>query len=196
MILINLLPEEFRIQEKRPQKIPILPIVIASGALFVVLTIIFYIDFFVSSARLAKIDVEWKRIQPEAMALNQLRAEVENVLKPERDFLEKYVDTVRPLTEMLMWVSEFLPDSAWLTELKSERDEKGSRFLVKGLCVPSRKKSSIEQIEVYVQSLKQKMPTADLNLTTTSQKQENIRLMEFAALFNWKSDTGAPGVKP
>ena len=185
MIQVNLLPEEFRVVEKKQMDLPILKIGIAAAALFVLLTIFFYIDFVFVSAKLHKIEVGWKKIQPEFVALNKLQSEVDNTLKQEKDFMEKFVTAQKPLTILLMWASEFLPPSTWLIELELKREGEGSQFLVKGLCLPSKSRSSIEQIEDYLQHLKEQMPDAALSLTTTRQKSEGVELTQFTASFVW-----------
>lgn len=188
MIRINLLPEEFRVQEKKSQRLPVIQIGIGTAVVMVILTLFFYFDFLSSSARLAELEKEWQGIQPQALVLNKLRSEVEGVLKPEKDFIERYVDNVRPLAKMLEWNSEFLPVGAWLTEVKLEHDDKGLHFLVKGLCLPLKGKTAIEQIEAYAQSLKNKMPKAQLNLTTTRQSFEDVQLVQFVMRFSWVAE--------
>jgi len=185
MIQINLLPEEYRRREKKSQPLPVLKIGAAAAGLFVLLTGIFYIDFLFTSVKLSKLRSAWEKIQPETLILNQLRSEVETVLKPEKDFIDRYVQTRWHLSRQMEWASEFLPDQAWLSEMKLERDDKGTHFLIRGLCLPSRDRSSIEQIEGYAQKLKDLLAGAELNLTTTRISVENIQLTQFVAVYTW-----------
>ena len=187
MIRINLLPEEFRVAPKRAEKIPLVKVAIAIGVVFAVLTAFFYIDYLLALTQRNQVQSRWEQVQPETLSLNQLRSEVEGTLKPEKDFFEQYVDTATSLTNLMMWVSQYLPETAWLTELKLEYGEKGAEFLVKGLCFSTKEKSSIEQVENYTQQLKAKIPSANLNLTTTRQELEGNQLTQFAILFNWKN---------
>ncbi|MBI3306215.1 MAG: hypothetical protein HYZ84_00210 [Candidatus Omnitrophica bacterium] len=187
MIRVNLLPEEFRIAEKKKPPIPYVKIAVGVGVLFVVLTGIFYLDYLVALAQRGQVQKQWLKIQPEALSLNQLRNDVEGVLKPEKEFFEKYVDTSTSLTNLMMWISQFLPETAWLTELKLEYNEKEVEFLVKGLCISTKDNSSIEQIEKYTQQLNSKIPYAMLNLTTTRQEFEGQQLTQFIIQFSWKN---------
>ncbi|MBI3314152.1 MAG: hypothetical protein HYZ83_07960 [Candidatus Omnitrophica bacterium] len=187
MIQINLLPEEFRVREKKTSKIPVVKIAVGIGIFTAVLTGIFYLDFLIGSAQLGKLEKRWNQVQPEALSLNQLRNDVEVILKPEKEFFEQYVDTSTSLTSLMMWVNQVLPEAAWLTELKLEYGEKGVEFLIKGLCLSTKDKSGIEQVETFAQALKAKMPHANLNLTTTRQELEGNQLTQFTILFNWKN---------
>ena len=193
MIRINLLPAEFRIVEKKrgpafQTSLPVFKIGVGTGVFIILLTVFFYVDFLFSSAKLGKLNSKWEQIQPQALKLNQLRAQVEEVLKPERDFILQYIQTPKPLTYLLMWASEFLPENAWLTELKLEHDDKGTHFLVRGLCLSTKDKSSIEQIEMFIQSLKAKLDTSQINLTTTRQNIKDIQLAQFTSIFTWQTD--------
>jgi len=189
MIKINLLPEEFREKEqKSSREIPILKIGIGAAALLAILTIWFYIDFLLSSSRLRELETKWKAVQPEALVLSQLKQEVEAVLKSERDFLAAHVANEEPLTHKLMWLSEFLPEMAWLSEIKLQNDLEGHTLMVKGLCLPSREKTSIQNIEDYLHQIKGKMPEVKLSLTTSRQIVEDTELTQFIALFDLGKD--------
>ncbi len=184
MIQINLLPEELRGREKKTVKVPGLKIGLGAGIFILALTFFFYMDLIIARHKLKKLETEWFANQPKSQELNQLQQEVETVLKPEKKFLEEFVVTQTPLTHKLRWISEFLPETAWLLEVKLERkaEEKEDLF-IKGLSLPSKEKSSIAQIETYLHDLKAKMPEANLSLTTTRQNLEGIDLTQFVANF-------------
>lgn len=185
MISVNLLPQEFQLEKKTTSNVPVRKIAIGIGGLFAVLTLIFYVDFWLSFSRLKKIESEWNKVAPEALILKQLQSEVEGPLKQERDFMAQFVTTDRPLTSILMWLSQFLPETAWLIEIKLEREGDASHLLVKGASLPSKEKSSIEQIETYLHQLKEKMPDGKLSLTTTRQMAGQVELTQFTALFDF-----------
>ena len=184
MIQINLLPNEFRVQSRALPNVPTLKLAIAGGVFFILLTAYFYVDFILASSRLKKIEAEWNKISPEAVVLQQLQAEVEGTLKQEKEFLERFATSPQPLTSILQWASEFLPQNSWLTEIKMEQDSKGSRFLIKGLSLSSKEKSSIESIEGYLHQLKEKMPETKLSLTTTRETTGQTELTQFTAIFD------------
>ncbi len=191
MLQINLLPEEFRIKRKSTQEVPYIKIGIGVGVLFTILTVWFYIDYQAASGELKKMNAKWTTLQPQSAQLKALETEVESTLKPERDFLTKYVTTPKPLTYILVWFSELLPDTAWLTEVKMEQKEGKQNFFVKGLVVPSKTQSSIEVIEAFIHKLNEKLPEAKLSLTTTRQKIEQIEVTQFIANFDIKNSVGA-----
>ncbi len=188
MISINLLPEEFRIKKKKAsgdQK-PYLKLAVGGAILFMIMTGYFYIDFLIASSRMKKLESDWLAVQPKAAELTALQAEVDNTLRPEKNFLAEFVATGNPLTYILQWCSEFLPLSGWLTEVRLDRRGEGGEVLVKGYCLGTKEKSSIEQIETYLHELKTKMPYAQLSLTTTRQQYEGVELTQFIANFVWE----------
>jgi len=193
MIEINLLPEELRIKEKVPQKeVPVLKIAIGAGVFFVLLSILFYFDYLGAKSKLKKTNAQWVVVQPQSAVLNNLQVEVETLLKTERDFLDRFVAAELPLTFVLQWISDFLPEKAWLTGVRLENNSEKHNLVIRGLCLPSKDTSSIEFIETYLHHLKEKMPEARLSLTTARQMQENLELTQFTAIFEWPSAGGKP----
>ena len=185
MITINLLPQEFRIQAKSEHSLPYLKIAAVCGILFSLVTVYFYVDLLVAKAQLKKIRGEWSQIQPKSAELKKLEDEVEKTLKPEKVFLESFVTAQRPLTSFLVWAGELLPETVWLTEFQMERKGEGGRLFIKGLALPSKEKSSIEAIEIYLHQLKEKIVDGNLSLTTTRQTLEGKELTQFLANFEW-----------
>lgn len=185
MITINLLPEEFRVKVKTQSKYPVIPIAIGVGSLFLILTIFFYIDFIVAKGSFSKLEKESANILPQSQQLKQLEQEVEQTLKPENAFLNRFVTADKPLTQLLTWASENLPPSTWLIEFKLVRKGDGGQLFLKGLTLPTKEKSSIELIEIYLHQLKSKMPDANLSLTTSRQRIKTVELTEFSANFDW-----------
>ena len=185
MILVNLLPEEFRIQKSRIPDLPKVKVAIAVGVFLVLVTAYLYVDYLMATSRLKKIEAEWRKISPQAAVLQQLQAEVEGTLKQEKEFMEHFATSPRPLTSIMTWVSDFLPENSWLTEMKMEQDGKGGHLMLKGLSLPSKGKSTIEMIESYLHQLKEKMPETNLSLTTTRETTEQIELTQFTAVFDF-----------
>lgn len=188
MIRINLLPQEFRPKETVSYTGRYFKTAILAGVALTLLTLVFYVDFILSFGKLRRIEGDWKTSQPEYQKLTQLQKEVEGPLKQERQFMEQFVTTSRPLTSFLMWGSELLPDSAWLVELKLSRSKESGNFLIKGLSLPSKEKTSIEHIESFLQALKAKMPDTRLALTTTRQEIDKVELTQFTAHFGWGAE--------
>ncbi len=185
MITINLLPEELRVKEKIKRDIPILKLAAISGVLFSAITIFLYIDYIGSGSKLKRLEKEWVTLQPQSQRLNHLEQEVETLLKPENSFLNRFVTADKPVTLILSWVSELLPERAWLLETRLEREGEGARLFVKGVALSSKEKSSIEQIESYLHMMKEKIPEASLSLTTTRLEIEKTEVTQFVANFEW-----------
>lgn len=187
MLQINLLPQEFRVKKKSETHVNYIKIAAGAGICFLILTVYFYFDYWSASRELKKMNAHWATLQPQSAQLKALEKEVETTLKPERNFLTKYVVTPKPMTYVLMWLSELLPDTAWLTELKMEQKDGEQSIFVKGLALPSKTQSSIEVIEDYIHKLKEKVPEAKLSLTTTRQKLSQVEVTQFIANFDLKA---------
>lgn len=187
MILINLLPLEFRKQavrggvpwlRGRPGKI--------LGILFLVLTGIFYVQYLLAVTGLRELQSEWAVLQQEVLRVAQIRKELEGGVKGEKDFLTKYAVSSFPVTTLLNALSELLPDSTWLVELKISRDSQQNTFLLKGLSRASPRNSSLEDVERYVRDLKERFPAGtNLLLTTSRQQKDGFELTLFTAVFTW-----------
>lgn len=94
-------------------------------------------------------------------------------------------DTKTALTQTLRWVIEGLPDTVRLEELKiTEKENKGELYL-KGFSSPSEGKSGNEQLESFLQNLKQGIPDADLSLTIDGKETEEVESTKFIAIFKW-----------
>lgn len=196
MITINLLPPEFKVVEKKGGNAPGRKFLFLGGGLFALLTGFFYFDYLGTTLKLTGLEKEWKQLEPQSVAVRTLKAKIEKTVRPEADFLRTRVAVDKPLTHLLSWIQELLPDTFWLIELKMERSADKVKILLKGLALPSKEKSSIELIENYMQALKAKLGNAALNLTTTRQKMNDTNLTLFTASFEWSENRLAPASAP
>lgn len=186
MITINLLPQELRKERKTSMRIPYIPLVILAGILFLLLTLFFYGDYLKARSAYKIVQTEWARLNPLMAQLKALENKIEIEMKGERDFLEKNVLNTDSMTRILSWASEFLPPRGWLTELKAEREGEGCRVILKGVVLPSRTQTSIEQIEEYLQKMKAQLPPeAVFALTTSRESSEKAEGTAFAANLEW-----------
>lgn len=187
MILINLLPAEFRkgtLGESRFLRL--LQWAKLGGILFLILTLALYAHHIFVSRALAKLQTQWQQLESDVMRIQQMRDEMNQGSKAQKDFLEKYVVAPFRATSILTYISEFLPDSIWLVELKILRQPLQGTLFLKGLSLPSGERSSVQQIEKYLGDLKAKFPEDTvLVLTTSRQQKEKAELTFFMAAFKW-----------
>lgn len=189
MIKINLLPQELRKGQKKTSPFPYVPLAILAGTLFLLLTFFFYGDYLKGRAAYKKVMKEWVILSPLMGQLKALENKIEIEMRNENDFLLENVLNADPLTRILSWVNEFLPSKGWLTELKAERAGEGCRLNLRGVVLPSRTQTGIEQIEEFLQKLKSKLPPqAELVLTTSKETKEKLDGTAFTASLEW----GAP----
>lgn len=187
MILINLLPPHLRRAKTKGYSLKIDPrVLIAGGIFFVGLTLIFYLQYLLSLRTLKKLQTEWPVVQLKMQKVTQLQSEIEGGSKKEKEFIEGYVLPSFRTTSILSAVSELIPNSIWLIELKLTREGKENSFLLKGLSFATQRNSSIETIEKYLRDLKEKFPPdTRLMLTTSRQQREKAELTLFTAVFKW-----------
>lgn len=196
MITINLLPEEFRVKEKAKLKIPGLPIILIFSGFFLIMTGILYLDYLHSNIRYAELQKEWGIIQPKSNQVKRVKDEIEKTIKAEEMFFNTSITTDKPITQVLSGLSENLPETAWLIELRVDRAADKVRIFLKGLVLPSEEKSSIELIENYLRQFKEEIGGAAMNLTTTRQKMGEANLTLFTANLEWNAVAPAAAVNP
>ena len=186
MIKINLLPQELRKWKKNETNIPHVPLAILAGVLFLLLTLFFYGDYLKARSAHKIVQVEWERLIPLMAQLKALEKKVEIEMKGEKDFLQANVLNTESMTRILLWTSEFLPPKGWLTEFTAEREGAGCRLVLKGIVLPSRTQTAIDQIEEYFQKMKTKLPPQTVfTLTTSREKSEKIDGTAFIANLEW-----------
>ena len=186
MIKINLLPQELRKRKTNPTRIPYIPLAILAGVLFLLMTFFFYGDYLRARSAHKRVQKEWTRLNPLMAQLKALETQVEVDMKSEKVFLEKNILNTDSITQILSWVSEFLPPKGWLTRLKAEREGGGCRLTLEGVVLASRTQTGIEQIEEYLQKLKAKLPPqTSVTLTTSKEVKEKTEGTAFAVLLEW-----------
>lgn len=186
MIKINLLPQDLRKGKRNATRIPYIPLVILAGVLFLLMTLFFYGDFLKARSAYKVVQKEWARLNPLMGQLKALENKIEIQMRGEKDFLEKNVLNAESMTQILVWASEFLPPKGWLTELKAEREGEGCRLTLKGVVLPSRAQTGIEQIEEYLRKMKAQLPPQTVfSLTTSKESSEKYEGTAFVANLEW-----------
>ncbi len=186
MIKINLLPHELRKAKTSATRVPYIPFAILGGVLFLLLTLFFYGDYLRARSSYQEVHKEWLRLNPLMGQLKALEKKIEIEMKGEKEFLENNVFNTESMTRMLSWVNEYLPSKGWLTELSAERVGAGFHLTLKGVVLPSRTQTGIEQIEEFLQKLKRQLPPkATLMLTTSKQTSSKVEGTSFSADFEW-----------
>lgn len=185
MITINLLPEEYKSKKRATTLKPYLPLAFLLGIIFLLLTLFFYVDYLKTLKAYGLVRKEWEQLSPQMKQLKALESRVEIEMQAEKDFLEKNVLNTESTARILQWVSEYLPPRGWLTELKFEREGEGGRLLLQGAVFSMGSQTAIEQIEVYMRNLKEKLPSGEFTLTTAKQDDKKSEGMAFTATFDW-----------
>lgn len=187
MIRINLLPAELRrnagarLSPSQKRKI-----LLGVGFLFFVFTLVFYVQYQFHLKELKSLQTHWVSLQKDIQRVTAIQSQLESGSKKEKEFLEHSITSPFPITAILNAVSQFLPNSVWLIEIKIARQSPQNSFLLKGLSVPSNQKSSIQDIEKYLRDVKKVFPQqTEVILTTSRQMKDNRELTLFTAVFKW-----------
>ena len=203
MIKINLLPPAFRTVKKKKAKaraagsvkaggaltgLPWKTIGVVAGVLFFVATLYFDFDYIQVSKKMKTLNVDLATVQPQLQALKALEAEVTETLVPERDFLMTHMLNKAPITTVLQKMSEALPDGVWLQNFTINNSGKARSFNVQGLAINVENKTNIEQIEEFLQKLKEAIPNAQFTYSTSKQLFEKTPATAFSAEYKWQAD--------
>ena len=186
MIKINLLPQELLKGKADATRIPYIPLALLAGVLFLLMTFFFYGDYLKARSTYEGVRKEWIKLSPLLAQLKTLEQHVAVEMKGEKDFLEANVLNKEPITQILYWVSDFLPSRGWLTQLKTEREGGGCRLSLEGVVLASRTQTGIEQIEEYFQKLRTKLPPqTSVAVATSKGANEKTEETIFVAQLEW-----------
>lgn len=186
MILINLLPKEFEPVKLGLSSLKTRRVGVGIAVVFSILTLIFYFQYLYQLKIYTELRGHWATLEQTVRQVAQVKAELEGGVKNEKSFIEKYVTPNLTFTSLLSAISELLPESTWLVELQLERAGKGSTFVLKGMALPSRHETSIQEIEKYLRAIRDRLPPgAELLLTTSRHQKEKLELTQFTAVFKW-----------
>lgn len=203
MIKVNLLPLHLRVVKKkkkkvapqvsgataiRPAGIPLQTILISFGALFFLLTAYFDFNFLMLSKKTKSLAAELALTQPKTQSLKLLDQEVNTSLVPEQSFLNAYVLSKEPITNLLQVMNDSIPEGVWLENFSISNSGKARSFIIKGVAVTIENQTNIEQIESYLQKLKQAIPTSEFTYSTAKLALKQTSATSFSASYKWQVD--------
>jgi len=187
VILINLLPAELRKESAaRASLLQNKWLLNGLAVGFLLSTFFLHLQYQVVRVEHKRLLEEWAVLEKDSSRVTQLKTQIEQGAKSERDFLQNYVNSPFSTTMILSSVSQLLPLSVWLLELKVTRLGTENTFLLKGISLPGKQGTSIQDIEKYLSELKDKFPPrTEIVLTTSRQVKEDRELTLFTAVFKW-----------
>lgn len=188
MILVNLLPPDLRKETAGYAPLRRAPFIAKmGGVLFIVLTVIFYAQYLMDLRGLHLLQKRWGTIQRDVKRIDKIKTEMEGAgSNGEKDFIERYVVSPYSLTRILSSLSELIPDSIWLVEMRALRQPSANTLVLKGVSRALQGQSTVQEIERYLRALRERTPPGtNLVLTTTRQGQERAELTLFTAVFKW-----------
>ena len=132
MILINLLPSELRVKETKKLNLPYRQIGLVIFMIFLV-TALYNLFLFVRvRGEYRKLDREWQAMAERSNEAEALEKDLGAAILSEVDFYDSFVDPTLEAARVLNGVSDLLPRSAWLSELKLHRQKKELELILTG----------------------------------------------------------------
>ncbi len=157
MIRINLLPVEFRQVEVKQNKFS--PQVILLSVLFICLLVALCQFFSYAGVRkkIHQSDAEMTQLTEPSKESDQLDQAINGKLLPEKRFFNQYVMSNYLVAEVMNELSDNLPDSVWLADLRFHREREALHLDLTGYSRITSKQIAVAQIQEYVNLIKGKM---------------------------------------
>lgn len=200
MILVNLLPQQLRLKETRRINIPYKPIV--AGIFLIFLIFALYNLFLYVRVREEHrgLQRQWSSLAEQSAKADLLERELGVTILAEVEFYDALVDPNLEAAKVLNLISDLIPKSVWLTQLKFVRAQKEMQLVLNGLSESTGKSSKLIEIQNFANKLKDEMekvigPVSAVGpgvnkqikvaVTTSSQKGEvgKAEVTQFAATF-------------
>ena len=208
MILINLLPQELRVKERKKLNLPYRQVGVIVFIIFLIITLYNLFVYVRLRQTFRRLDAEWKSHAPEYGEAEVLEKELGAGILAEMDFYDSFVEPPLEAARLLNIISDLVPNSIWFDQLKFERNQKAIRLLLTGFSNSTSRVSKLIDIEKFTNELKEKIedfmkPAAKMSssfkkrikvtVITSSQKsdtQDGNETIQFTADF--KSDDFNP----
>ena len=174
MILINLLPIELRPRVVKQTKIPVLPIAIG---LFIIFIGVSLINLYVSvnkSQELRSLKTQWERLKIQNKEAEQLQRELSMGLKQEVNFYDTVVDPPIEVGMIFGFISELIPDSVRLVDLKYEGQRGKIQVVMNGFSEVSQAASKLVEIQKFANNLKEKAEELSASANPVDSKEKKV----------------------
>lgn len=201
MILINLLPQELRLQETKKIHIPYREIALVTFVIFVLLSLYNLFHFVRIREAHRNLQKQWNALADRSAQADSLEKELGATILAEVDFYDSLVDPNLEAARTLNFISDLIPSGIWLTEMRFVRNQKDIQLVLNGLSESSAKGGArLIEIQNFANKLKEQMeqfigPASPMNpnvkrhmkvaVTTSSQKMDHSagELTQFVATF-------------
>lgn len=168
MILINLLPEELRVRRGPKVKVPYKLIGVILFLVFLVISLFnLYLNLRVRALHRV-LEARWQKMEPSYVEALRLEAELGTSVLAEVDFYDTFVDPPLESAHILNLMSDLIPKSLVLEEVRFERQGKELQLTLQGISESQERDSQLVQIQDYANGLKKQME-AFLKLSSATQ---------------------------
>jgi hypothetical protein len=153
MILINLLPQELRVVEKKKLELPIKPILISAVFVFLCFSIYNLFLFLHLREKYRVLEKQWAPLAQSSFLADQLERELGSTILVENQFYDTLVEPKLQTAQIMNAASDLIPGSLWLARLRFERQNQEIELVMNGLSEFG-KSSRLVEIENFVYALR------------------------------------------
>jgi hypothetical protein len=157
MILINLLPTEFRVREKTKYEIPYKLIAISGFVLFLLLSLYNLFLFVRIREEQRALKGQWEHLARPSAEADMLQRELGMQVVAEIDFYDTFVDPDLEVARVLNLVSDLIPKSLTLVDLQFVRKAREFKLMLRGISESPSQDSKLIEIQNYVNGLKDQL---------------------------------------
>jgi len=157
MILINLLPQEYRILEKPKSKITYQHIFVAAFALFLLFSVYHLFLYLQIHQENRSLNAQWESLKVSNAQADQLITELGSSILAEVDFYDAFVDPSLQAARILNLVSDLIPKNLFLTEVKFLRKGHEFQVFLLGVSETPRAGTTLVEIQNYANGIKKQL---------------------------------------
>ena len=167
MILINLLPQELRVSEKKQVDLPYKHVAIALFLIVLVVSVYNLWIFLRLRSDLRELKKKWAPLAQSSMQADMLERELSTTVTAEFDFYDSFIRPPLETAQVMNLVSDLLPQGLWLMQFQFVRDKKEMQLILNGLSESKGKDSKLVEIQNFANLVKDKLEKI-LSLETES----------------------------
>jgi hypothetical protein len=177
MILINLLPQELRVSEKKQVDLPYK--YVTFGVFLIVFGISIYhlLIFLQLRGELRELKKKWAPLAQSSMQADMLERELSSTIMAEFDFYGSFVKPPLETAQVMNLVSDLLPEGLWLVQFQFVRDKKEVQLILNGVSESKGKDPKLVEIQNFANALKDKLEAIlSVNVKEDAFDQKQIKI--------------------
>lgn len=160
MILINLLPQELRVSEKKQVDLPYKYVFVSVFLIVIAVSVYQLLIFLNLRSELRELKKTWTPLAQGSMQADMLERELSTTIKAEFDFYDSHVRPSLETAQVMNLISDLLPEGVWLVQFQFVRDRKEIQLILNGLSESKGKESKLVEIQNFANTLRDRLEEA------------------------------------